>query len=141
MTPLDLFTPAAPHEDIYREQLQRQREQDQAYLHENHISPPWVERERVLDRDEYKILTLIADHAGAVYYGGSDRAKLAEQLGFLSTGNLEAAVKKTTDRGLVRMVTTGARIRMCLTEYGRDMLEQSEEEDGWDMVLDGADPE
>ena len=141
MTPIDLFDKPNAAEDELRERWLKLVESEREYQRENHINVPWEERERVLDRDEYKILTLIADHAGAVYYGGSDRAKLAEQLGFLSTGNLEAAVKKTTDRGLVRMVTAGDRIRMCLTEYGRDMLEQSEEEDGWDMVLDGAEPD
>lgn len=141
MTPIDLFTPADPQQDAYRELLQRQWDVDQAYLHANHISPPWEERERILDRDEYKILSLIADTAGGAYYGGKDRAALANTLGFLSLGNLEAAVKKCTDRGLVCMVTSGERIRMSLTDYGRDMLEQSEDEDGWDMVLDGAEPD
>lgn len=131
----DLFTPADPQQDAYRELLQRQWDKDQEFLSANHITPPWEERERVLDRDEYKILTLIADTCGGVYYGGKDRAALAQKLGFLSHGNLEAAVKKCTDRGLIHMVTSGDRIRMCLTEYGRDMLEQSEDEDGWDMVL------
>lgn len=135
MTPLDLFDKPNAAEDELRERWFKLVESEREYQRDNHINVPWVERERVLDRDEYKILTLIADTAGAVFYGGSDRAKLAEQLGFLSTGNLEAAVKKCTDRQLVRMVTTGSRIRVCMTDYGRDMLEQSEEEDGWDMVL------
>lgn len=135
MTPIDLFTPTDPVQDDYATKLRLQWGKDQKYLRDNHITPPWEERERVLDRDEYKILSLIADTGGAVYYGGKDRAALANTLGFLSHGNLEAAVKKCTDRGLVHMVTSGERIRMCLADYGRDMLEQSEDEDGWDMVL------
>ena len=132
---IDLFTPTDPAQDDYATKLRLQWELDQRYLRENNIVPPWQERERILDRDEYKILTLIADRAGDVYYGGKDRAALADTLGFKSTGNLEAAVKKCTDRQLVRMVTAGDRIRVSLTNYGRDQLEQSEEEDGWDMVL------
>lgn len=135
MTPIDLFTPADPQQDQYREQWKALVARENKYFREHHITPPWEERERILDRDEYKILSLIADTAGGAYYGGKDRAALANTLGFLSLGNLEAAVKKCTDRGLVCMVTSGERIRMSLTDYGRDMLEQSEEEDGWDMVL------
>lgn len=132
----DLFSPQSPHEDAYAHNLLTQWRSDQLVLADRGITPPWHHRESVLDRDEFKILTLIADTGGNVYYGGGkDRAALAVKLGFLSTGNLEAAVKKCTDRQLVRMVTTGSRIRVCMTDYGRDMLEQSEEEDGWDMVL------
>lgn len=137
----DLFSQPAPHEDAYGHNLLTQVRSDLLVLAERGITPPWHHRESVLDRDEYKILTLIADTGGNVYYGGGkDRAALAVKLGFLSTGNLEAAVKKTTERGLVRMVTAGDRIRMSMTELGRYMLEQSEDEDGWDCEV-GDDPD
>lgn len=103
------------------------------------VIPPWQESDGLLEADEYKLLSLIADTAGRVYYGGEDRAKLAASMGFRSTGNLEAVVKKCLTRELITITTEqhirddgmrADRQRVNATHYGMALLEETEHEKG-----------
>lgn len=126
----DLFAPHHP-DDEYLEGLKQDWNAVCADLQERRIIPPWINEDQILDADEYKIMSLVANTGGRVYYGGTDRRALADTLGFLSTGNLEAAMAKCVDRRLVRIALdkSNGRMRVSLTEYGNWMLQLEDDDD------------
>lgn len=112
-------------------------ENDLKILKAKGIIPCWVETDGLLEADEFKLLTLIADNAGRVYYGGEDRKRLADMMGFKAIGNLEAVVKKCLAKELISITTEqhirddgmrADRQRVNATEYGMSMLEETEHE-------------
>lgn len=137
---MDLFTTQGPVDtlqDTYRECLMHQWNKDCAYLRSKRILPPWIEADMALEADEHKVLSYIYDTAGHAYYGGSHDAskQLADALGFLATGNLEAVIKKCLDRKLITIKTEyyadengrADKSRLCMEEYGAWMLELMDE--------------
>lgn len=142
---MDLFTPTAPDTPLDQQQhrLRKAMEADYALTlrlcKKAGVIAPWMESDGLLEADEFKLLSLIADNAGRVYYGGQDRAVLAEQMGFRSTGNLEAVVKKCLTRELITITTErhirddgmrADRQRVNATHYGMALLEETEHERG-----------
>lgn len=122
----DLFT--TPHQDAtpsceiqYRDALINQHAKDLEWMRDNGIIPIWLEDDQLLDSDEYAILSLVANHGGFSY----DLNVIAEMIGFESTGNAKASIKKCLARKLIRIHNISAtHRRVSLTDYGSWMLDE-----------------
>lgn len=151
MTPdqAELFDPD-PHEDeqdAYRESLLRQWKEDLRIIRERGEIPPWVEADTILQRDELRLLKLVADSQGyvetgkvIVHYPSDDvfpRARMVDRLthdaGFESDVNLTACLNRCLAADYLRRVKdplTGLS-KLVMGEEGRWRLDVVEADEYW----------
>lgn len=151
MTQADLFTTPDPAQEAYAAALQQQWQADLDHLAAQGRIPNWIEIGEALQKDERRLLSLIADHCGYLERGttttthGIDTSGLfpieavrhVDQLtvdaGFVAPGNTLAVVNKVIDNGWCIRVWDGVEKcnRLNLTERGRWMLDMAERDDSW----------
>lgn len=151
MTPnqADLFDPdpQPDEQDAYRNALLDQWAKDLQIIRDRGEIPPWVEADTILQRDELRLLKLVADSQGyveigkvIVHYpsqGPFPRARMVYRLthdaGFEADVNLAACVNRCIAADYLRRVKdplTGLS-KLVMGEEGRWRLDVVEADEYW----------
>lgn len=145
----DLFDPDIPEDgqDAYRQALEAQYASDLKAIRERGEIPPWVEADTILQRDELRLLKLVADSQGyvetgkvIVHYPSDDlfpRARMVDRLthdaGFEADVNLTACLNRCLAADYLRRVKdplTGLS-KLVMGEEGRWRLDVVEADEYW----------
>lgn len=156
MTQADLFHPPDPNQEAYAAALQAQCQADMDHLAEQGRIPNWIEIGDALQKDERRLLSLIADHCGYIERGsvitrhGEDSSglfsveharivdKLTVDAGFSADGNALAVVNRClANKWITRDwdAVEGAN-RLNLTMRGKWYLDMAENDD-WFSAAEG----
>ena len=146
----DLFTTTDPHELTYAANLASLVQSEEEYRIDNGIIPNWIESDFLLSKDQRRLLTLIADHAGYLMadgdylitqYGETGARRVSRftvDMGMLAEANSKAVLNAALDRGLVSVTrdNSASANRIDLTRRGRYYLDLCEHDDAWDDMED-----
>lgn len=145
----DLFDqdPNPDEQDAYREALLSQWKEDLRIIRDRGEIPPWVEADTILQRDELRLLKLVADSQGyvetgkvVVNYPSDDlfpRARMVDRIthdaGFEADVNLTACLNRCLAADYLRRVKdplTGLS-KLVMGEEGRWRLDVVEADEYW----------
>lgn len=118
--------------DLARAMDEQLRRDHQTLRDRGNWPPPWMELDKPLLADEARLLTAIADNCG-LYWADNNAAICRETVNLLemtATGNARYTITKCIQLGYVMARYDEGRgcQRLDLTEYGRDLLDDWEDE-------------
>lgn len=118
--------------DLARAMDEQLRMDQQALRKRGHWPPPWIERDFTLQQDEARLLTAIADNCGIAWSDSNPEIcrETVDLLKMTATGNARYTITKCIQLGFVVARFDEGRTcqRLDLTEYGRELLDDWEDE-------------
>lgn len=140
----DLFTPAATDYDLAQDRLREamiaSHQRDLADLKQRGILPPWVERDIILQEDEFKLLSLIDDvislpldeytteqgETDAGLFGTlptyTKRRNVTGAIGMRADNNSAAVINRSLKNGWIVEINYEGKRYLELTDDGQDAL-------------------
>jgi len=92
--------------------------------------PPWLNEDIVLQQDEARLLSAIADNCGLYWHGMATKAGLAtiETIGMPTLGHAKTVIMRCYELGYIAIIFDNDAMcrRIDMTELGRDMLDMWE---------------
>lgn len=94
--------------------------------------PPWQDADYILQQDEARLLSAIADHMGLAWSDSNQCICQAttNAIGMVAIGNAKAVLKRCHDLGYIEFKFDEAEnvFKINLTFLGRDLLDEYEDE-------------